>query len=155
MNCDSFSTSTQTLVLVIPMLLWGKLFIICHDLSAKGPNRRWMQQNIVLHKLLVCNCGQCVNLLYWLVLSCLILSDIETNECLENNGGCWQDKAANLTACKVIHLQLVPVRLISIWPYMHGKFDLIIFILYCMMYIWSSYRTHSVGECVNVLSCEE
>lgn len=29
------------------------------------------------------------------------LSDnIETNECLENNGGCWQDKAANLTACK-------------------------------------------------------
>ncbi|KAK1355544.1 Vacuolar-sorting receptor 1 [Heracleum sosnowskyi] len=26
--------------------------------------------------------------------------DIETNECLENNGGCWQDKAANLTACK-------------------------------------------------------
>ncbi|KAK1270684.1 Vacuolar-sorting receptor 1 [Acorus gramineus] len=29
------------------------------------------------------------------------LSDgIETNECLENNGGCWQDKAANITACK-------------------------------------------------------
>ncbi|KAG2704073.1 hypothetical protein I3760_06G167300 [Carya illinoinensis] len=27
-------------------------------------------------------------------------SDVETNECLENNGGCWQDKAANLTACK-------------------------------------------------------
>ncbi|KAJ6826871.1 vacuolar-sorting receptor 1-like [Iris pallida] len=26
--------------------------------------------------------------------------DIETNECLENNGGCWQDKAANVTACK-------------------------------------------------------
>ncbi|XP_024955950.1 vacuolar-sorting receptor 1-like isoform X2 [Citrus sinensis] len=26
--------------------------------------------------------------------------DIETNECLENNGGCWQDKAANITACK-------------------------------------------------------
>ncbi|KAG6744386.1 hypothetical protein POTOM_053106 [Populus tomentosa] len=26
--------------------------------------------------------------------------DVETNECLENNGGCWQDKAANLTACK-------------------------------------------------------
>lgn len=24
---------------------------------------------------------------------------IETNECLENNGGCWQDKAANVTAC--------------------------------------------------------
>nr|KJB12291.1 hypothetical protein B456_002G010300 [Gossypium raimondii] len=26
--------------------------------------------------------------------------DVETNECLENNGGCWQDKAANLTACR-------------------------------------------------------
>ncbi|KAK7855796.1 vacuolar-sorting receptor 1 [Quercus suber] len=26
--------------------------------------------------------------------------DIETNECLHNNGGCWQDKSANLTACK-------------------------------------------------------
>ncbi|KAK9289464.1 hypothetical protein L1049_007619 [Liquidambar formosana] len=25
---------------------------------------------------------------------------IETNECLQNHGGCWQDKAANLTACK-------------------------------------------------------
>ncbi|OIV91141.1 hypothetical protein TanjilG_30363 [Lupinus angustifolius] len=27
-------------------------------------------------------------------------SDVETNECLNNNGGCWQDKAANITACK-------------------------------------------------------
>ncbi|KAG4987292.1 hypothetical protein JHK82_029668 [Glycine max] len=26
--------------------------------------------------------------------------DVETNECLTNNGGCWQDKAANITACK-------------------------------------------------------
>ncbi|XP_072974967.1 vacuolar-sorting receptor 1-like isoform X2 [Typha angustifolia] len=25
---------------------------------------------------------------------------METNECLENNGGCWQDKASNITACK-------------------------------------------------------
>ncbi|KAL3839941.1 hypothetical protein ACJIZ3_024532 [Penstemon smallii] len=26
--------------------------------------------------------------------------DMETNECLENNGGCWQDKATNITACR-------------------------------------------------------
>ncbi|TYH85998.1 hypothetical protein ES332_D01G010600v1, partial [Gossypium tomentosum] len=26
--------------------------------------------------------------------------DVETNECLENDGGCWQEKAANLTACR-------------------------------------------------------
>ncbi|GJN10669.1 hypothetical protein PR202_ga28784 [Eleusine coracana subsp. coracana] len=26
--------------------------------------------------------------------------DIETNECLENNGGCWLHKAGNVTACK-------------------------------------------------------
>ncbi|XP_042010866.1 vacuolar-sorting receptor 3-like [Salvia splendens] len=26
--------------------------------------------------------------------------DVETNECLHNNGGCWEDKAANVTACK-------------------------------------------------------
>ncbi|CAN6453795.1 unnamed protein product [Victoria cruziana] len=26
--------------------------------------------------------------------------DIETNECVENNGGCWQDRKTNVTACK-------------------------------------------------------
>ncbi|GLU08596.1 hypothetical protein SLE2022_255000 [Rubroshorea leprosula] len=26
--------------------------------------------------------------------------DLETNECLERNGGCWQDKESNITACK-------------------------------------------------------
>ncbi|XP_022874138.1 vacuolar-sorting receptor 1-like isoform X2 [Olea europaea var. sylvestris] len=29
-----------------------------------------------------------------------LTEDIETNECKENNGGCWQDKAANITACR-------------------------------------------------------
>ncbi|CAH2058810.1 unnamed protein product [Thlaspi arvense] len=28
-----------------------------------------------------------------------LTEDQNTNECLENNGGCWQDKAANITAC--------------------------------------------------------
>ncbi|KAF2289259.1 hypothetical protein GH714_032530 [Hevea brasiliensis] len=27
-------------------------------------------------------------------------SDLETNECLERNGGCWQDNISNVTACK-------------------------------------------------------
>ncbi|XP_072073051.1 vacuolar-sorting receptor 2 isoform X1 [Arachis hypogaea] len=25
---------------------------------------------------------------------------METNDCLVNNGGCWQDKSANITACR-------------------------------------------------------
>ncbi|KAF3516055.1 hypothetical protein DY000_02061183 [Brassica cretica] len=29
-----------------------------------------------------------------------LTEDLNTNECLENNGGCWQDKAANITACR-------------------------------------------------------
>ncbi|XP_052484186.1 vacuolar-sorting receptor 1 isoform X3 [Gossypium raimondii] len=29
-----------------------------------------------------------------------ICLNIETNECLENNGGCWEDKTANITACR-------------------------------------------------------
>ncbi|KAH6769372.1 VACUOLAR SORTING RECEPTOR 2 [Perilla frutescens var. frutescens] len=29
-----------------------------------------------------------------------LAQDIQTNECLTNNGGCWQDTAANITACR-------------------------------------------------------
>ncbi|MCL7029408.1 hypothetical protein MKW94_024015 [Papaver nudicaule] len=32
--------------------------------------------------------------------SVCLSEDIQTNECLVNNGKCWQDKAANVTACK-------------------------------------------------------
>jgi hypothetical protein len=30
------------------------------------------------------------------------LADMETDECLNNNGGCWRDDKTNITACKVI-----------------------------------------------------
>ncbi|CAI0470507.1 unnamed protein product [Linum tenue] len=29
-----------------------------------------------------------------------LTGDVESNECLENNGGCWKDNVANITACK-------------------------------------------------------
>ncbi|CAL5192481.1 unnamed protein product [Lathyrus oleraceus] len=32
--------------------------------------------------------------------SICLTSDMETNECLENNGGCWQDESSNITACR-------------------------------------------------------
>lgn len=43
---------------------------------------------------------------------CKIGVDMETNECLENNGGCWKDNSANITACKVfiIFLNLIAVN---------------------------------------------
>ncbi|KAK7277077.1 hypothetical protein RIF29_18227 [Crotalaria pallida] len=32
--------------------------------------------------------------------SICLTPDMETNECLQNNGGCWQDKSTNITACR-------------------------------------------------------
>ncbi|XP_004492565.1 vacuolar-sorting receptor 1-like [Cicer arietinum] len=32
--------------------------------------------------------------------SICLTPDMETNECLENNGGCWRDKSSNITACR-------------------------------------------------------
>ncbi|KAL5978750.1 Vacuolar-sorting receptor 6 [Asimina triloba] len=31
----------------------------------------------------------------------VVLTDLDTNECLERNGGCWQDTHLNVTACKL------------------------------------------------------
>ncbi|KAL2330570.1 hypothetical protein Fmac_018151 [Flemingia macrophylla] len=32
--------------------------------------------------------------------SMCLTPELETNECLENNGGCWKDKTSNITACR-------------------------------------------------------
>lgn len=29
------------------------------------------------------------------------ITDMETDQCLKNNGGCWRDDKTNVTACKV------------------------------------------------------
>ena len=39
-----------------------------------------------------------------LVFNLNFFSDLETNECLDKNGGCWQDSKSNVTACKVHRL---------------------------------------------------
>jgi hypothetical protein len=39
-----------------------------------------------------------------------LLTELETNECLERNGGCWQDRESNTTACKVIQKKYSNMR---------------------------------------------
>lgn len=63
-------------------------------------------------------------------------TDIETNECLNNNGGCWQDKTANITACKVL-MELFILTEVFLFLCM---FDMCMFLL----------RIHSVEECASV-----
>lgn len=66
-------------------------------------------------------------------------AEVETNECLNNNGGCWQDKAANITACKVAFHDSLPFE----------------FYVFLVIIISDSYinvlRIHFVGEFVNAL----
>jgi hypothetical protein len=47
----------------------------------------------------------------------LYFADIETNECLENNGGCWLDKATNVSACKVQFCIFVGFVGVGVLPY--------------------------------------
>ena len=54
--------------------------------------------------------------------SCICFTDIETNECLQNNGGCWQDKAANITACQVCN-HLAPECLLEKFLVFFSDFD--------------------------------
>ena len=83
------------------------------------------------------------------------MPDIETNECLDNNGGCWQDKSANVTACKVL---MMSVGKFSCLPLTCGKFPIFcilllwlnIFFLYCSRFPLF-FRTHFVEEYVNAL----
>ncbi|URD72108.1 vacuolar-sorting receptor [Musa troglodytarum] len=42
-----------------------------------------------------------VTILPTLVINNVQYRDIETNECLDSNGGCWQDSQLNITACKL------------------------------------------------------
>lgn len=61
--------------------------------------------------------------------------DVETNECLYNNGGCWQDKTANITACKV------PIKI-------HWDYSCLIVCVPTHSCIYL-HRILFVGECVN------
>lgn len=47
--------------------------------------------------------GRCTNFFFlsYPLIHFVISIDLETNECLQRNGGCWQDNRANITACKV------------------------------------------------------
>jgi hypothetical protein len=73
-------------------------------------------------------------------LSCL-KTDIETNECLNDNGGCWQDKSANVTACRVC------VDRYNIFIDVYVR----IFFLFFHINVIQTFllRTPSVVECVN------
>jgi len=76
--------------------------------------------------------------------------DIQTNECLENNGGCWQDKVANVTACKVYWFPQFQclLRDLNFFFLLFYHFPLI---FHCHA---SDCRTLSEEEYVNALLCK-
>lgn len=67
---------------------------------------------------------------------CIYYTDVETNECLENNGGCWQDKTANITACKVL------------FKASYAIYPLVVYVPNRCIYVL---RIHFVGESVSAL----
>lgn len=78
------------------------------------------------------------NFLFHLCFSLALLSliDVETNECLHNNGGCWEDKTLNVSACKVC-IDIMDLRHVLV----------VLFMSDCLPQI---VRTRSVGGCVTV-----
>jgi len=73
---------------------------------------------------------------------------METNECLENNGGCWKEKSSNITACKVLGLPNL-VRHIIVKKKTVLHFWLFWFWLYAC--VFPNYRTLSEEEYVYAL----
>lgn len=67
---------------------------------------------------------------------------METNECLSDNGGCWQDKAANVTACRVCMNRLMIFTGHQSYVLKHS----LVFLICCDQYLS---RTLFVAECVN------
>lgn len=50
----------------------------------------------------------------------MVCVGVETNECLENYGGCWHDVKGNITACKVRVFYLIAFSLMSSFNLVHN-----------------------------------
>lgn len=77
------------------------------------------------------------------------ISDVETNECLDNNGGCWQDKAANITACKVLALTCGIFTTVSLSKFFY--FTCLLALIFYNEHLICMSRTHFVAGYVNAL----
>lgn len=77
-----------------------------------------------------------------------LFADMETNECLTNNGGCWHNKDANVSACRVFHFS-------NIYLYWFSGNFLCIYLCILELYrMHMQLRIHFEEEFVNVLLFE-